>query len=111
MIGGIVLALLGIFIAGAAWLVVSLELPHLTAGWTDLIPGSLFYGVGLLCIQAFNLLILTSLLQSKSTTYGTLGIAGTLLLGLFFLGRVIVGAAVLNATLYARRSRTPGSPG
>ena len=87
------------------WLVLSLELSHRDARWTDLIPGSLFYAAGMVCIQIFNVLILGKLLQEKSTTYGALGIAAGLLLGLFFMGRVIVGAAVLNATLYERRSR------
>ena len=35
----------------------------------------------------------------------------TLLLAFFFVGRVIVGAAVLNATLYERRSRTRDAQG
>lgn len=109
LVGGIFVALLGVFVAGGLWLVASLNLPRSSAGWTDLIPGSLLYGVGVLCIQAFNVLILNSLLQSKSTTYGALGIAGTLLLGLFFVGRVIVGAAVLNATLYRRKIRAAAS--
>ena len=115
VVGGIFVALLGAFVVAVLWLVVSLNLPHSSARWTDLIPGSVWYGVGLLCIQGFNVLVLGSLLQSKSTTYGALGIAGTLLLGLFFVGRVIVGAAVLNATLYRRaepRRRNPDrSPG
>ena len=53
----------------------------------------------------FNILILGTLIQSKTSTYGALGTAATLLLAFFILGRVIVGAAVLNATLYDRRSR------
>ena len=51
-------------------------------------------------------MILGSLIQSKTSTYGALGTAATLLLAFFLLGRVIVGAAVLNATLYARQSRS-----
>ena len=49
--------------------------------------------------------MLGNLIQSKTTTYGALGTAATLLLAFFLLGRVIVGAAVLNATLYERRAR------
>jgi uncharacterized BrkB/YihY/UPF0761 family membrane protein len=88
------------------WLVVSLQLPHSDARWTELIPGSLFYAVGILGVQLWNILILGKLIESKSTTYGALGMAAALLLGFFLMGRVIVGAAALNATLHERRTRS-----
>ena len=105
-LGGIVVLAAVVFALAGIWLVVSLLLPHSDARWSDLIPGSLFYGVGLLGVQIFNVLILSQLVQSKSSTYGALGIAATLLLGFFFIGRVMVGAAVINSTLYARRTRS-----
>ena len=73
--------------------------------WTDLIPGSLFYAIGTVGVQIFNVLILGQMIKEKSTTYGALGIAGAILVDLFLIGRVIVGAAVVNATLYERSSR------
>jgi uncharacterized BrkB/YihY/UPF0761 family membrane protein len=88
------------------WLVLSLQLPHSDARWTELIPGSLFYAVGIVAVQLFNIAVLDELLKSKSSTYGALGIAAALLLGFFLMGRVIVGAAALNATLHERRSRS-----
>ena len=94
------------FALAGLWLIVSLEVPHADARWTDLIPGSLFYAIGFCGVLLFNVLILGSLIQSKTSTYGALGTAATLLLAFFFLGRVMVGAAVLNATLYERRSRS-----
>jgi len=100
--GGILAAVLFAFVLGALWLVVSMHLPHADARWTDLIPGSLFYAVGVFLVVLFNILILDRLLEEKSSTYGALGIAATLLLGFFLIGRVIVGAAVLNATLHNR---------
>ena len=42
---------------------------------------------------------------AKQGTYGALGVAAVLLLGLFFFSRLIVGAAVVNATLWERRAR------
>ena len=75
-------------------------------GATDLIPGSLFYAFGVVLVVLSNILILDRLLEEKSSTYGALGMAATLLLGFFLIRRVIVGAAVLNATLYDRRRRT-----
>ena len=105
-IGGIITLVVGLFALAGIWLMVSLELPHSNAGWTDLIPGSLFYAIGLIGVEIFNLLILSELLKSKSSTYGALGISATVLLSFFFVGRVMVGAAVLNATLYERHSRS-----
>ena len=89
----------------AIWLWVSLSLPHADARWFDLIPGSLLFGVGILCVQVFNVYFLTRLLQDKAHTYGTLGAAAAVLLGLFIIGRVIVLSASLNATLFERRTR------
>lgn len=105
LIGGIAALVVFVFGLAAVWLIVSLEMPHSSARWTDLIPGSLFYGVGFTGVIIFNVVMLGSLIQSKTSTYGTLGTAATLLLAYFFVGRAIVGAAVLNATLFARRSR------
>jgi uncharacterized BrkB/YihY/UPF0761 family membrane protein len=90
---------------GAIWIWISLSLPHADARWLDLIPGSLLFGVGILCVQVFNVYFLTRLLQGKAHTYGTLGAAAAVLLGLFIIGRVIVLSASLNATLFERRTR------
>lgn len=90
----------------AIWLWISLALPHGSARWTDLIPGSLLFGIGILCVQVFNVYLLTRLLQNKASTYGTLGAAAAVLLGLFLIGRVVVLAAALNATLFARGAGT-----
>ena len=43
---------------------------------------------------------------AKEGTYGALGIAAALLVGLFLVSRVVVFAAVVNATLAERRART-----
>lgn len=46
-------------------------------------------------------------MQLRSTgTYGALGVAAALLVGLFLISRLIVGAATLNATLWERHART-----
>ena len=104
-IGGIIALVVFVVALAGLWLVVSLQLPHADARWTDLIPGSLFYAIGFVAVEIFNVLILGQMIKEKSTTYGALGIAGAILLDLFLIGRVIVGAAVVNATLYERSSR------
>jgi uncharacterized BrkB/YihY/UPF0761 family membrane protein len=106
LVGGIITLVAFVFALAGLWLIISLELPHADARWTDLIPGSLFYAVGSGGVLLFNILILGDLIKSKTSTYGALGSAATLLLGFFLIGRVIAGAAVLNATLYERRSRS-----
>jgi uncharacterized BrkB/YihY/UPF0761 family membrane protein len=106
--GGV--AVLAVSVLGVAglWLAVSLALPRSTAGWRDLVPGALLYGVGILGVQAFTVYLFGRLLESKASTYGTLGAAAAILFALFLMGRVMVGAAVLNATLYERRARAVG---
>lgn len=89
----------------AVWLWISLSLPHADARWVDLIPGSVLFGVGILFVQVFNVYFLSHLLEDKASTYGALGVASAVLLGLFFIGRVVVLSASLNATVYERRTR------
>ena len=90
----------------ANWLCISLLLPHSSARWTDLIPGAVFFGIGLLVVNTFNLYILGRLQEQRTSTYGTLGAAAAVLLSLLLIGRLIVGSAVVNATLFERRTRT-----
>jgi len=117
-IGGVLA--LGAFVVldAALWLMVSLHVPRVAdVRWTDLVPGAVLYAVGVVGIQAFNTYILGILLASKASTYGNLGAAAAVLLSFFLLGRVMVGAAVLDATHAARRARAeaesndPGDPG
>ncbi len=110
-IGGVFAVAAFTIVLGGLWLAVSLRVPHADARWTELIPGSLFYAFGVFLVVLFNVLILDRLLEEKSSTYGSLGMAATLLLGFFLIGRVIVGAAVLNAALYSRRRRTHANGG
>jgi uncharacterized BrkB/YihY/UPF0761 family membrane protein len=101
-----VLALVGFVVLSAAnWLCMSLLLPHSDANWTDLIPGAIVFGIGLLLVNTFNLYILGRLQEHRTSTYGTLGAAATVLLSLLLIGRLIVGSAVVNATLFHRRER------
>jgi len=105
-VGGVLA--LGVFLLldAGLWLMVSLHVPRVEElRWTDLVPGAVLYAVGVVGIQAFNTYILGILLASKASTYGNLGAAAAVLLSFFLLGRVMVGAAVLDATHAARRAR------
>lgn len=87
------------------WLLVSLDLPRRAAGWRDLLPGALAFGIGLDLLQVLAAYLLGPYALAKQGTYGVLGLAAALLIGLFLLGRLMVGAAEVNATLWERRQR------
>lgn len=97
----------------AIWLLISLRLPHHEARWRDLLPGALLFGVGIEAIHLVTIYLLAPQVSSKQSTYGSLGVAAALLLGLFLLSRLVITAAVLNATLLNRRLRhdPPHPPG
>jgi len=71
----------------------------------SLVPGALVFAAGVEVVQIVAAYLLAPYSLSKQGTYGALGIAATLLFGLYLISRLIVGAAVLNATLWERRSR------
>ena len=56
-------------------------------------------------LNSFNVYVTTWLVEDRADTYGALGVATALLFSLYLVGRVVVGSAVLNATLDARRRR------
>ena len=55
-------------------------------------------------INAFNVYITSRLVGGRADTYRALGVAAALLFSLYLVGRLIVGSAVLDATLDARRT-------
>lgn len=104
--GLVVLALAGVPYV-AIWLGVSLLLPHDRAPWTALLPGAVLVAAGLEIIQVGSVLFVSGQVQRASATYGPLGAAFAILIWLFVIGRVIVGAAMLNAALWRRSSHHP----
>ena len=89
---------------GALWLMVSVRLPHEDATWRALVPGALLLGAGLEVLHYVTAYFIAPEAESKQGTYGTLGIAAALLLGLFMISRLVIAAAVVNATLWRRRT-------
>lgn len=58
------------------------------------------------CLQLLHAVIgyvITPWALAKQGTYGALGIAAAMLVGLFLISRLVVFAAVVNATLWERR--------
>jgi uncharacterized BrkB/YihY/UPF0761 family membrane protein len=87
------------------WLLVSLQLPHRSAGWVELLPGALVFGIGAEVLNVVVAYVITPWALAKQGTYGALGLAAALLFGLFLISRLVVGAADVNATLWERRTR------
>jgi uncharacterized BrkB/YihY/UPF0761 family membrane protein len=104
--GGLSVSLvIGVGIA-AAWMGVQLLLPRADdAPWTALIPGAIVVGVASQGLHAFTVFYLVGRVDRMTTTYGPIGVAVVALLWLFIWGRAIVGAAMLNATLWDRHAR------
>lgn len=87
------------------WLWTSIRLPHRDAGWMDLLPGAIAVGVGVGILQMLAAYLLAPYALQKQGTYGALGLAAALLLSLWALGRLLIGGAEINATLWERKQR------
>jgi uncharacterized BrkB/YihY/UPF0761 family membrane protein len=100
---GVLLIGLQALLFPAAWLMVSLWLPHRPARWVDLLPGAIVFGVLVDVIHFLVVYVLYPYLEQKAATYGALGLAAGIMLALYGLGYVIAGTAALNAELADRR--------
>ncbi|HEX4526822.1 MAG TPA: hypothetical protein VH108_08805 [Gaiellaceae bacterium] len=103
--GGVAALLVYVLLIGAAWLAVSVQLPHRNVRWQVLIPGAVLFGAGLLAINVLNIYVTARLVEGRADTYGALGIATALLFSLVLVGRLMVLSAELNAAIYERRGR------
>jgi membrane protein len=93
----------------ALWLFVSHHLPRSEGTtWWDLVPGALAVAVGAQVVHLVTIYYVSRKLAGASSTYGTLGAAASVLLSLFFIARVVVAGAALNAELWHHRQRRRG---
>ena len=102
---GLIVTLAAVLAYAGIWLLITVRLPHHETDWTALIPGALVFGVGIELLHVVIAYFITPYAIAKQGTYGALGIAAGLLVGLFLISRLIVASAVVNATLWARQSR------
>jgi uncharacterized BrkB/YihY/UPF0761 family membrane protein len=107
---GLVATLFALVFYAGLWLLVSVRLPHHGTHWTALIPGALLFGVGIELLQVVIAYFITPYAIAKEGTYGALGVAAALLVALFMVSRLVVGAAVVNATLSERHARPGTAP-
>jgi uncharacterized BrkB/YihY/UPF0761 family membrane protein len=103
------LSIIGAYFLAAAW--VFMLLPHPPdATWRAMVPGAILLAISVQALHLATSLYLVPKVERASDFYGPLGIAMGLLAWLYVVGRVIVGAAMLNATLWERRAPPPVRP-
>lgn len=103
---GLIVTLLTFFAYTGLYLLVSTWLPHGEAPWQALLPGSFVFALGLLAMHVLTAYFIVPLASSRQDSYGSLGGAAALLLALYIFGRLLVFAAVVNATLWERGRST-----
>ena len=91
----------------AIWLMASRYLPHEDVGWIGLLPGAVLVAVGLEGLHLFTVYFLGPKLANATELYGVLGVVSTTLFWLYIVGRLVVGAATINASLYEQSKLTP----
>lgn len=87
------------------WWRVSSVLPRREGPLRTLVPGAVLVAVGLQCLSLFTIYYLADRAERATSLYGAIGVALTLLLWLYIISRLLVGAAILNAELAQRPPR------
>jgi uncharacterized BrkB/YihY/UPF0761 family membrane protein len=107
---GLIFGLSAIVVWAGAWLIVSWLLPHARGvTWTDLVPGSLLFGLVVWLMHLLTVFYFSRKISNASDTYGAIGSAIGILLALYLFGRAMSAAAVLNATLWERKQQERAS--
>jgi membrane protein len=106
-LAGLLVSIAALVAFAAIWLGLAWLLPHRDADWRELVPGALLVAVGVQVIHLGTVLFIAGRIERSSETYGSLGVAFTLLFWLFVISRVIVASAMLNAALAEGRRPTP----
>ena len=102
-LGGVLATLSVTAVFFVLWLRVSVWLPHRHVPVRALVPGAVLVAVGVEFLHFFTVYYLNDRAERAQSVYGAIGAALVLLLWLFILARLIVGAAIVNAEL-SRRS-------
>jgi uncharacterized BrkB/YihY/UPF0761 family membrane protein len=110
--GWVVTVLLVFVIYLTTWVVACVLLPHAEgASWGAMVPGALLFALGAQVLHIVVVIWFAPRIDSATARYGALGIAILMLGSVYLLGRLIVAAAFLNATMWSRRQgRGPVSP-
>ena len=100
-------ALPSVLVRGGVWLAISSRLPARDTKFMTLLPGALVVGVGFLGVNLFTQIVVVWIGNTREDTYGSLGLAATVLFSLWLTSRVIVVSAATNAALWFRGRGRP----
>jgi uncharacterized BrkB/YihY/UPF0761 family membrane protein len=100
----VTLAFFGIWL-GLEWL-----LPHGDAPLRALVPGAILVSLGIQLVHLSTVLFIGAKVARASATYGSLGVAFTVLAWLYILSRIVVASAMLNAARWEQREQLPPRP-
>jgi uncharacterized BrkB/YihY/UPF0761 family membrane protein len=92
------------------WLGLERLLPHGDAPLRALMPGAILVAVGIQVVHLTTALFIGAKVARASATYGSLGVAFTVMAWLYIVSRIIVAGAMLNAARWERRDPRPPSP-
>jgi uncharacterized BrkB/YihY/UPF0761 family membrane protein len=101
---GVTLAFFGV------WLWLEWLLPHGDAPLRALVPGAVLVALGIQVVHLGTVLFIGAKVARASATYGSLGVAFTVLAWLYILSRIVVASAMLNAARWERRAQLPPRP-
>ena len=101
---GMLATLAVVIVPFTIWLLTSRRLPHHDVGWMGLVPGAALVAAGLQVLHLFTVFYLSPKLENATELYGVLGVVTTILFWLYVAGRLVIGAATINASLDEQRS-------
>jgi uncharacterized BrkB/YihY/UPF0761 family membrane protein len=104
---GLIAMIADVVVYAGAWFGLSTQFPHRDASWPYLIPGAIVFGLGVQVLHLVSVYYLSGRLSRSSLLYGTLGAAAALLLGMYFVGRLMILSAQLNEAIWVGRSGPP----
>jgi uncharacterized BrkB/YihY/UPF0761 family membrane protein len=107
---GLIAMLLDFFVYAAAWWFMTTQLPHGEASYLALIPGAILFAAGVQAMHLVTVYYLARRITSASELYGTLGVAAALLLGLYFVGRLIIVSAEFSEAVWTRWPAPKAAP-
>jgi uncharacterized BrkB/YihY/UPF0761 family membrane protein len=108
--------LIVVAIVCAAFLGLGLLLPRRSRGIAPLVPGAVIGGLGVLGLQIMAVVYLPNRIAAFSATYGSLGVAASVIFYLYLLGNIVVIATIVNAVWWDHdhpdeRPAPPAVPG
>jgi uncharacterized BrkB/YihY/UPF0761 family membrane protein len=107
LLGILGLVLLAIVPFGV-WLLASWFLPRADCPWWALLPGAAVVGIGATGLHAFTVYWIARSMESKSDTYGAIGMSLALLLWAYVLGRIVTASIAVNASFWYRDEERHG---